>query len=256
MTRQIPMKRGIIVHLILLVAFPALAVERGKFVDVHSRYDEKAIANYCDDYIQRLVDALGIGPERWFKFNVVVNGSTGGTRAGFCETQFGGRRNFVIRVTVNHAWPSCRDDTLRHELTHAVLFYVVGTQPLIVLNEGFATFQQRGGPDFRRLMYERARGSPPRLRTFIHCNYYPSAQVKGWPKRDDILVYVMGRSIAEFLIYHDGSYATFGRFYKEASLTGFEQAVKKYYHYPTLEDFEAAWIGWVRRGQNLQELRP
>lgn len=216
---------------------------RSNFVEVFGVANRAEAERECDAIIFRLFDRYGV-PENWVKFPVVF---TGGGR-GYAGCTFY-QKPRVIRVEICQAFGTALGGTLDHELTHAFMFYKLNNVFRLFFNEGVAQnseYAQRNR--LRETVYRRAaNGEFIALDNLVNRNRYDGS----------LLIYHQGFSVVDFLIARGGS-AWLCEFL-EATTNGnvsLNNALRTFYGYETLGDFERDWENYVDEGQDRASVAP
>ena len=203
-----------------------------------------SIGKECDSIIERLIVRYG-APRTWQQFPVIFTSGGGGRIAGYTSYQGG----VVKEVVVYQSFETARGGTLDHELTHAFAFYWLDSNFDLFLNEGIAqNSEYRRRATLRQIVYQRYNNGD-----FIALN-----QLYGRNSYDsNLLIYHEGFSVVDFLIARGGS-KWFVAFLDDLTNGSRDvtTALKNFYGYQSLKEFELEWIEYVEGGQDRRTVHP
>jgi hypothetical protein len=164
------------------------------------------------------------------------------TLAGYSHTDFS-EDNRLTSIVLEGSLEHVLNDTLPHEMMHAVLVPNVGFELPIWADEGAAVLSSSE--------YDRDRFDDI-LHRYYHSEHFVPLQrlfqTTTYP-RDWVMLYAEGYSITRFLVKARDR-KTFLAFLTAGQRDGWEHAVQKYYAYPSTAALERAWLqtmSWTGR---------
>lgn len=221
---------------------PTSNVARSEYVVV-SGENADALAQECDQIIKRLEARYG-KPRYWRPFPVRFAPGKGGNVAGYTSYVCPN----VLEVAIFQTPDEARGGALDHELTHAFFFYYLRSNFNLLLNEGLAQNSEYANrARLRENVWRRFEsGDFASLRSLYQRRQYDA----------NMLIYCQGFSAVDFLIGRGGS-KWFAAFVDD--LTNGSQdlttALKRFYGYDGVDEWEDAWLEFVVNGQERAAVR-